>query len=76
MMVGAAFILLKVGYRRRRTAEQAEIRLAGLPIILRILRSAGGNSRRARVVVVSGSGFRGIWLIRPKLFVLLSSSQS
>jgi hypothetical protein len=36
MMVGAAFILLKVGRFRPESAKQAEIRLARLLTILRI----------------------------------------
>jgi len=38
MMGGWAFILLNAGRGRRETAQQAEIRLAGLPTILRNLR--------------------------------------
>jgi hypothetical protein len=37
MMGGRAFILLKVGYGRPKTAKQAQIRMADLPTILRIL---------------------------------------
>jgi hypothetical protein len=39
MMRGGAFILLKVGQGRRKTAKQAEVRFADLPTILSILRS-------------------------------------
>jgi hypothetical protein len=54
MMGGGPFILLKVGYGRRKTAKQAEIRLASLPTILWILRFAGRNYRLTRAMVVSG----------------------
>jgi hypothetical protein len=64
MMGGGAFILLKVGSGRRKTAKQAEIRLASLPTILWISHPQGRSSNEARVMVVSGSDFRGIWLIR------------
>jgi hypothetical protein len=43
MMGGAAFILLKAGQTRPESAKQAEIRLAILPKILRIVRSGGQN---------------------------------
>jgi hypothetical protein len=52
MMGGGAFILLKVGQSCRKTAKQAEIRVAGLPTILSRLRSKRRNSPEARAVVV------------------------
>jgi hypothetical protein len=57
MMGGGRFIWLKVGHGRRKTAKQAEIRLASLPTILWILRSRGRNYRGTRVMVVFGQRF-------------------
>jgi hypothetical protein len=57
MMGGGAFILLKVGQSWRKTAKQAEIRLAGLPTILSILRPKGRNSAEIRAMVVVADRF-------------------
>jgi hypothetical protein len=76
MMGGGAFILLKVGQSWQKTAKQAEIRLAGLPTILSKLRSKRRNSPEILAVVVVAGRFHGIWIIRPKSFVLLPRSQS
>jgi hypothetical protein len=56
-MGGGSFILLKVGQSRRKTSKQAEIRLAGLPTILSILRSVGRSSPETRAMVVAGDKF-------------------
>jgi hypothetical protein len=76
MMGGGPFILLKVGYGRRKTAKQAEIHVASLSTILGRLRSRERNSYKTRVMIVFGGNFRRIWIICPKLFVLLPGSQS
>jgi hypothetical protein len=64
MMVGGAFILLNVGCGRRETAYQAEIRLAGLPTILSVLRTKGRKYLIFRVMIVLRHNFCGICLIR------------
>ena len=70
MMGGGAFILLKSRPPGPESAKQAEIRLAGLPKILRI---AGPGAK----ICSQGTGstcngcmegdFRRIWLIRPEI---------
>jgi hypothetical protein len=57
MMGGGPFILLKVGQSWRKTAKQAEIRIAALPTILSILHSRGRNFSEIRAMVVIGSKF-------------------
>ena len=73
-----AFILLKVGGPGPESTKQAEIRLAILLKILPIDDSEGRSPRHGREI--SGGcidcDFRGIWLICPELFALLSGSQS
>ncbi|MDR3644346.1 MAG: hypothetical protein P4M02_04645, partial [Clostridia bacterium] len=63
MMGGGAFILLNVSCGRRETAQQAEICLAGLLTILRIIRTKRRNYLIFLVMVVLRHNFCGICLI-------------
>jgi hypothetical protein len=66
MMGGRAFILLNRGQSGPKSAKQAEIRLAILPKILRVVRFSGLKSLARGAMTCKGrwrGDFRQIWLI-------------
>jgi hypothetical protein len=77
MMGRGAFILLKASRLWPKNAEQAKIQLAILLRILPIDDSEGRSPRHGREIPDGciNCDFRGIWLICPELFALLSGSQ-
>jgi hypothetical protein len=76
MMGGGTSILLNAGRRRLENAKQTEIRLASF---LKMLPIAHLGQEASQGVKMTSDGvftaiFRGVWLIHPELFTLLSSS--